>query len=140
MTAMWELIGGRGRGVVVTLKRDGRPQMSNVDYLADAGARTIRFSTTADRAKVRNLRRDPRVSFYVTTDGGGAYAVAEGNAVLTPAAVHPADPTVEELIEVYRGVQGEHPDWADYRSAMVADQRLVVRIDVDRVYGWLPTP
>ena len=50
MTAMWELIGSRGRGVVVTLKRDGRPQMSNVDYLADAGARTIRFSTTADRA------------------------------------------------------------------------------------------
>ena len=132
------MIGNNGRGVLVTLKRDGRPQLSNVDYTADGGARTIRISTTADRAKVRNLQRDPRVSFYVTTDGGAAYAVAEGTAELSPTAAHPYDATVEELIDVYRGVQGEHPDWDDYRTAMVADRRLVVRVQVDRVYGRPP--
>ncbi|MFI5486578.1 MULTISPECIES: PPOX class F420-dependent oxidoreductase [Micromonospora] len=137
MTArLWELFGERGRGVLVTLRQDGRPQLSNVDYLAEPGL--IRCSTTAGRAKVRNLRRDPRVSFHVTTADGGAYAVAEGTAVLTPPAAAPDDATVEELVEVYRRIRGEHPDWADYRAAMVADGRLVLRIVVDRVYGWRP--
>ncbi|MFI7489515.1 PPOX class F420-dependent oxidoreductase [Micromonospora echinaurantiaca] len=137
MTArLWELFGERGRGVLVTLRQDGRPQLSNVDYLAEPGM--IRCSTTAGRAKVRNLRRDPRVSFHVTTADGGAYAVAEGTAVLTPPAAAPDDATVEELVEVYRRIRGEHPDWADYRAAMVADGRLVLRIVVDRVYGWRP--
>ncbi|SCG75370.1 PPOX class probable F420-dependent enzyme [Micromonospora echinaurantiaca] len=137
MTArLWELFGERGRGVLVTLRRDGRPQLSNVDYLAEPGL--IRCSTTAGRAKVRNLLRDPRVSFHVTTADGGAYAVAEGTAVLTPPAAAPDDATVEELVEVYRRIRGEHPDWADYRAAMVADGRLVLRLAVDRVYGWRP--
>ncbi|MFG2099178.1 PPOX class F420-dependent oxidoreductase [Micromonospora echinaurantiaca] len=137
MTArLWELFGERGRGVLVTLRQDGRPQLSNVDYLAEPGL--IRCSTTAGRAKVRNLLRDPRVSFHVTTADGGAYAVAEGTAVLTPPAAAPDDATVEELVEVYRRIRGEHPDWADYRAAMVADGRLVLRIAVDRVYGWRP--
>lgn len=137
MTArLWELFGERGRGVLVTLRRDGRPQLSNVDYLAEPGL--IRCSTTAGRAKVRNLRRDPRVSFHVTTVDGGAYAVAEGMAALTPPAAAPDDATVEELVEVYRRIRGEHPDWADYRAAMVADGRLVLRLTVDRLYGWRP--
>jgi len=130
---LWNLIGTTGRGVLVTLKRDGRPQLSTVDYWATGG--TIRVSTTAGRAKVANLRRDPRASFYVGTDGGAAYAVAEGQATLSPVAADRADATVEELIELYRGVQGEHPDWDDYRRAMVDDRRLVVRIAVERVYG-----
>ncbi|MER5338044.1 PPOX class F420-dependent oxidoreductase [Micromonospora sp. NPDC002717] len=137
MTArLWELFGERGRGVLVTLRRDGRPQLSNVDYLAEPGL--IRCSTTAGRAKVRNLRRDPRVSFHVTTVDGGAYAVAEGRAALTPPAAAPDDATVEELVEVYRRIRGEHPDWADYRAAMVADGRLMLRLTVDRLYGWRP--
>jgi PPOX class probable F420-dependent enzyme len=138
MNALWRVIGDTGRGVLVTLKGDGRPQLSNVDYVADAGARLIRVSTTDDRAKVANLRRDPRASFYVTTDGGSAYAVAEGTAELSATAADPHDATVEELIDVYRGVQGEHPDWGDYRAAMVRDGRLVVRVHVARVYGRPP--
>ena len=67
---LWELFGERGRGVLVTLRRDGRPQLSNLDYLAEPGL--IRCSTTDGRAKVRNLRRDPRASFHVTTTDGGA--------------------------------------------------------------------
>ncbi|HEX6500692.1 MAG TPA: PPOX class F420-dependent oxidoreductase [Micromonosporaceae bacterium] len=136
--ALWRLFGDTGRGVLVTLKRDGRPQLSNVDYVADLDGQTIRVSTTDDRAKVHNLRRDPRASFYVTSPDGSAYAVAEGIAELSPPAGDVADAVVEELVEVYRGVQGEHPDWDDYRRAMVADRRLVVRIRVDRLYGWLP--
>jgi PPOX class probable F420-dependent enzyme len=132
---LWQVIGSHGRGVLVALKRDGRPQLSNVDYVADEASGMIRASTTDDRAKVRNLHRDPRVSFYVTTEGGAAYAVAEGTAELSPTATRLDDPTVAELIDVYRGVQGEHPDWDDYRAAMVADRRLVVRIHVQRLYG-----
>jgi PPOX class probable F420-dependent enzyme len=136
--ALWQLVGRTGRGVLVTLGRDGRPQLSTVDFVADEATRTIRLSTTADRAKVRNLRRDPRASFYVSTPTGDAYAVAEATAELSPPAADPGDATVEELVEVYRGVQGEHPDWDDYRAAMVADSRLVVRLHVDRVYGRPP--
>ncbi|SCL18761.1 PPOX class probable F420-dependent enzyme [Micromonospora rhizosphaerae] len=135
-TRLWELFGERGRGVLVTLRRDGRPQLSNVDYLAEP--RLIRCSTTSDRAKVRNLRRDPRASFHVSTPDGGAYAVAEGTVTLTPPAAAVDDATVEELVDVYRRIRGEHPDWADYRAAMVADRRLVIRFSVARVYGWRP--
>lgn len=132
------LLGKRRRGALVTLKADGRPQLSNVDvdYLAES--RTIRFSTTADRAKVHNLRRDPRVSLHVTTPDGGAYAVYEGVAELSAVSADRDDAVVEELIELFRGVQGEHPDWDDYRRAMVADRRLVVRFHIDRAYGWIP--
>jgi PPOX class probable F420-dependent enzyme len=133
---LWRVVGDTGRGVLATIKRDGRPQLSNVDFCAAAGL--IRISTTADRAKVANLRRDPRASFYVSPPGGGAYAVAEGTAELTPVAGALDDATVEELIDVYRVIRGEHPDWAEYRAAMVADRRLVVRLRVDRLYGWAP--
>ncbi|WP_410820235.1 PPOX class F420-dependent oxidoreductase [Micromonospora sp. 050-3] len=133
---LWELFGQRGRGVLVTVRRDGRPQLSNLDYLAEPGL--IRCSTAEGRAKVRNLRRDPRASFHVTTPDGGAYAVAEGTVTLTEPAVATTDETVDELVEVYRRIRGDHPDWADYRAAMVADGRLVIRLDVHRVYGWRP--
>ena len=135
---LWKLIGTTGRGVIVALKRDGRPQLSNVDYVADASTGLIRFSTTDGRAKVHNLRRDPRASFYVSAANGGAYAVAEATAELTPRAAEGHDATVEELVDVYRGVQGEHPDWQEYREVMVADGRLVVRLHVERLYGWFP--
>jgi PPOX class probable F420-dependent enzyme len=133
---LWELFGERGRGVLVTLRRDGRPQLSNVDYLAEPGL--IRCSSTGDRAKVRNLLRDPRASLHVTTPDGSAYAVADATATVTPPAAGTDDATVDELVEVYRRIRGEHPDWADYRAAMVADGRVVLRLAVQRVYGWRP--
>jgi PPOX class probable F420-dependent enzyme len=139
-TTLLDLFRQRRRGVLVTVKRDGRPQLSNVDYAYGETGGIIRVSSTGNRAKVRNLLRDPRASLYVTTDGMGAYAVAEGTVELSPVACDPHDASVEELIEVYRAVQGEHPDWDDYRAAMVADHRLVVRLAVHRVYGWAPTP
>ncbi|QOV34245.1 PPOX class F420-dependent oxidoreductase [Streptomyces ferrugineus] len=122
-------------GVLVTLKRDGRPQLSNVSHTYYPDERIIRVSITDDRAKTRNLRRDPRASYHVTTRDRWAYAVAEGTADLSPVARDPYDATVEELVRLYRDVVGEHPDWEDYRAAMVRDGRLVLRLRVERVYG-----
>ncbi|MBY8878561.1 PPOX class F420-dependent oxidoreductase [Actinacidiphila acidipaludis] len=133
---LFDLLRERSTGVLVTLKKDGRPQLSNVSFTYDGPSRTIRISATDGRAKTRNLRRDPRASFYVTTPDMGAYLVAEGGAEVTPTAADPHDATVEELIEVYRAIAGEHPDWDEYRAAMVADRRLVIRLRADRAYGW----
>ncbi|GAB1515465.1 PPOX class F420-dependent oxidoreductase [Actinophytocola sp. KF-1] len=127
------LLAERNQGVLTTLKRDGRPQLSNVSYTFADGV--VRMSVTAGRAKTRNLSRDPRASFYVCAPDFRSYAVAEGTAQLTPVATAVDDATVDELVAVYRAIAGEHPDWDEYRTAMVADQRLVVRIPVDRVYG-----
>jgi PPOX class probable F420-dependent enzyme len=125
------------RGAVVTLKRDGRPQISTVAY-AFAPDRPVRVSITDSRAKTRNLRRDPRVSMYVPTAGLATYVVVEGIAQLTPVAADPHDATVDALVEVYRSISGEHPDWEEYRAAMVADERLVLSFDVDHAYGFAP--
>ncbi len=130
-----DLLRAHDLGVLATIKRDGRPQLSNVNYTIDEAARTVRVSVTDDRAKVYNVRRDPRVSLLVMARDGWTYAVAEGTAELTPVAAAPDDPVVEELIDVFRLIGGEHPDWAEYRAAMVADKRLVLRLQVDRVYG-----
>ncbi|MDQ0597667.1 PPOX class probable F420-dependent enzyme [Streptomyces canus] len=122
-------------GVLVTLKRDGRPQLSNVSHAYYPDERIIRVSITDDRAKTRNLRRDPRASYHVTAADRWAYTVAEGTAELTPVARDPYDETVEELVRLYRDVVGEHPDWEDFRAAMVRDRRLVLRLKVERAYG-----
>ncbi|MCD7436728.1 PPOX class F420-dependent oxidoreductase [Streptomyces lincolnensis] len=122
-------------GVLVTLKGDGRPQLSNVNHAYYPDERIIRVSITDDRAKTRNLRRDSRASYHVTSADRWAYTVAEGTADLSPVAKDPHDETVEELIRLYRDVLGEHPDWDDYRAAMVRDRRLVLRLKVERAYG-----
>jgi PPOX class probable F420-dependent enzyme len=133
--ALLKLLAESDGGVLVTLKSDGRPQLSNVSHHYYPDERIIRVSITDGRAKTRNLRRDPRASYHVTTPDRWAYTVAEGTADLSPVAAGPRDETVEELIRLYRDVQGEHPDWDDYRAAMVRDRRLVLRLRVERAYG-----
>ncbi|MGW4031123.1 PPOX class F420-dependent oxidoreductase [Streptomyces sp. NPDC004838] len=133
--ALFQLLGQQRIGTLVTLKRDGRPQLSNVGYAYDPEARLIRLMVTYNRAKTRNLRRDPRASFLVTSPNGYAYMIAEGEAELTPITTDPHDAVADELVVVFRGFQGEHPDWEGFRHAMVAERRLVVRLPVDRVYG-----
>lgn len=124
-------------GVAITLKRDGRPQASNVTYLVDGDV--IRFSATEPRAKVRNLRRDGRLSFYVAGPDFGSYVVLEGDATVTPPAATTDDATVEALVDLYRRIAGEHPDWQEYREAMVTDQRVVVTLRPSHAYGGGPT-
>jgi len=108
--------------VLVTLKADGRPQSSHVRQWTD-GDGVVRVSLTDTRAKTRNLRRDPRVSVHVLADDFWSYAVLEGLAELSPC---------------YRAMSGEHPDWDDYRRAMVADHRLVLRVRPTYAYGMVP--
>ncbi|MEU8588735.1 PPOX class F420-dependent oxidoreductase [Streptomyces sp. NPDC048664] len=137
--ALLALLSAGHGGVLVTLKRDGRPQLSNVGHAYDPDERVIRVSLTDDRAKTRNLRRDPRASYHVTTDDRWAYTVAEGLAELTSVTEDPYDETAEELVRLYRDIAGEHPDWDDYRRAMVRERRLLLRLRVERAYG-VPRP
>ncbi len=130
-----DLVAGRSSGVLATVKRDGRPQLSNVGYAYDPEQRLFRVSVTADRAKTRNLQADPRVTLHVSSDDFWSWAAVEGTAELTPVAADPHDATVEELVAYYRGISGEHDDWDDYRRAMVADRRLVVRFTPEHAYG-----
>ncbi|VEG57288.1 PPOX class probable F420-dependent enzyme [Mycolicibacterium aurum] len=132
------LLAGNSLGVLATLKSDGRPQLSNVSYHFDARALTITVSITEPRAKTRNLRRDPRAAIHVSSDDGWAYAVAEGDAVLTPPAANPDDDTVAGLVELYRNISGEHEDWDDYRRAMVDDRRVLMTLPISHVYGMPP--
>ncbi|SDY43063.1 PPOX class probable F420-dependent enzyme [Modestobacter sp. DSM 44400] len=132
-----DFVAGQRWGVLATLKRDGRPQLSNVGYAFDAAAPLVRISVTADRAKTRNLATDPRASLHVTSPDFWSYVVVEGTAELTPPTADPDDATADELVEYYRAVSGEHPDWREYRTAMVAERRLVVRLRPDHVYGQL---
>lgn len=133
--ALLAMFGTSGTGALTTLKRDGRPQISNVRYAFDPHSRVFRVSITDSRAKTKNLRRDPRASMYTTSDDRWSYAVAEGDATLTPVATAPDDATVEALVDLYRTVGGEHPDWDDYRRAMVADGRLMLTLTVTHLYG-----
>ncbi len=132
---LWDTIAAANVGTLATIKRDGRPQLSDVNYAAQPGL--IRISTVAHRVKTHNLRRDPRASLHVPAPHGAGYAVAEATASISPVAGDEHDATVEELVEVYRLVQGEHPDWDDYRRAMVRDRRVILRLSVERVYGWV---
>ncbi|MBY5161229.1 PPOX class F420-dependent oxidoreductase [Salsipaludibacter albus] len=127
----------RHGGVLITLKRDGRPQASNINYVCDA--RTVRISVTASRAKTNNLQRDPRASLHVTSDDFWRWVVLEGTASFTPVAT-PDDPdSLEALRSLYRDIRGEdHPDWDDYDRAMVDDERQVLTITLERAYGQLP--
>jgi PPOX class probable F420-dependent enzyme len=132
------VIAGNSLGVLATIKRDGRPQLSNVTYHFDPRNLVVEVSITEPRAKTRNLRRDPRASLLVSSDDGWSYAVAEGNSILTPPAASSHDATVEALIALYRNVAGEHPDWDDYRRAMVTDRRVLLTMPISHVYGMPP--
>lgn len=134
----WALFGTGPRGVLVTLKRDGRSQLSNVGYLYDPPSRVILISATDTRAKTRNLRRDPRASFHVSTPDLGAYAVGEAIAELTPVARQCDDTVVDQLVVHYRALQGEHPNWEEFRAAMVHERRLLLRLPLTHAYGWSP--
>jgi PPOX class probable F420-dependent enzyme len=132
------LIADNSLGVLATLKRDGRPQLSNVTYHFDPRALTIEVSVTEPRAKTRNLRRDPRASLLVSSEDGWSYAVAEGDAALSAPAASVDDETVESLVTLYRNVAGEHPDWDEYRQAMVVDRRVLLRLPIAHLYGMPP--
>src|ERR1700739_1678753 len=122
------VISGNSLGVLATINRAGPPKRSNVIYHFDPRELVVRVSITEPRAKTRNLRRDPRASILVDADDGWSYAVAEGAAELTAPAAPPDDDTVESLIALYRSIAGEHPDWDEFRQAMVTDRRVLLTL------------
>lgn len=128
----------RRQGVLATVRRDGRPQLSNVVYAVDH-AGVVRVSVTADRAKARNLQRDPRATLHVSRDDFWAYVVIDAAAEVTPVTADPDDATADELVELYRSLAGEHDDWDDYRAAMIRDRRCVLRLTPIGAYGLLPS-
>ncbi|WP_411080278.1 PPOX class F420-dependent oxidoreductase [Streptomyces sp. cmx-18-6] len=133
--ALLRLIGEHDGGVLVTLKRDGRPQLSNVIHTYYPDEQVIRVTVSEGLVKTRNLRRDPRASYHVTSDDRWAWTVVDGTAELTPPAAERDDATVEALITLYRDAAGEHPDWEDYRRVMVEDRRVMVTLHIEHVYG-----
>ena len=134
--ALFELVANGKQGVLATIKRDGRPQLSNIIYRWNSESRTASISITADRVKSKNAERDPRVSLHVSAPDFWSYAVIEGIAKLTPSASDPHDEVVDALVDLYRDISGnEHPDWEDYRRAMVAERRQILSVRADHVYG-----
>jgi PPOX class probable F420-dependent enzyme len=122
-------------GVLATIKSDGRPQLSPVTPFYDQEAGVIHVSMTEGRAKTANLRRDPRAALEVTSTDGWAWATAEGTVTLVGPGTDPQGPEVEALVDYYRQAAGEHPNWDEYRAAMVADRRVLMTMTVDHVYG-----
>jgi PPOX class probable F420-dependent enzyme len=127
----------RKNGVLTTIRANGRPQLSNILYVAGPDG-TFHISVTDSRAKTNNIRRDPRVSLYVPGDNFWQYVVIEGTAELSPVAADPHDATVDQLVAYYRAGSGEHPDWDEYRTVMVAEGRLIVILRPERAYGIAP--
>jgi PPOX class probable F420-dependent enzyme len=124
----------RKHGVLITLRGDGRPQSSDIVYTVDGGRFLI--SVTGDRAKTVNMRRDPRVVLHVTEPSSWSYLSFDATAELSPVTTEPGDATSDELVALYEQVSGEpHPDWDEYRRAMVDQRRLVARITPHSVVG-----
>jgi len=127
----------RSQGVLVTIRRDGRPQLSNIIYAMDPDGST-RISVTEDRAKTKNLRRDLRAELYVAGESFWQYVVLDGTTELTRPAAVPDDEVVDSLVDLYRTIRGEdHPDWDEYRRAMVEERRVVVSFRPSSAYGLL---
>src|SRR5688572_22135124 len=109
-------------GVLATIKADGRPQLSPVMPYYDRSAGVVYVSMRAGLAKTANLRRDARATLEVTRQDGLAWATAEGTATLIGPGTERDGPEVQALVDYYRLAAGEHPDWDEYRSTMVADR------------------
>ncbi len=124
----------RKNAVLITLRKDGRAQSSDVSYLVDDGAFII--SVTGDRAKTANMRRDNRVVVHLTEPASWSYLSFDSTVELSPMAAATDDETADRLVAYYEAVAGEpHPDWAEYRQAMVDEGRLLLRVTPTGVVG-----
>src|SRR5215475_5894650 len=122
-----EFVGSQHHAVLGTLKADGTPQLSPVTVGVDDAGRAI-ISTRQTAYKVRHARRDPRVWLCVLPDTFfGEWAQIEGTAEIVE-----LPEAMELLVDYYRRISGEHPDWDDYRQAMRRDRRVIVAITLTR--------
>ncbi|RLV48701.1 PPOX class F420-dependent oxidoreductase [Nocardioides mangrovicus] len=117
----------RHRVTLITRRRDGRPQVSPVSAGVDETGRIV-IATYPQRAKVANLRRDPEVTALVhSEDWNGPYVQVDGTAEVLD-----LPESLEPLVEYFRSISGEHPDWEEYRQAMRDQGKSLIRITVDR--------
>ena len=115
------------RAVLATRRADGRPQMSPVVAAVDSAGKII-ISTRETAIKTRNLRRDPHASLCVMNDGFfGPWVQLDGVTEIVP-----LPEAMEGLVDYYRAVAGEHPEWDDYRQAMERERRVLLRLTVER--------
>ena len=128
-----EFISNNDKAVLSTFRRNGQAQLSiiSVGPYSDGAA----FTTTEDRAKLLNLRRDPRCSLLVSQDSWWGFVVLEGNARILAQDNTDPEELRQAFRDVYRSISGEHPDWDEYDRAMVDDRRAVVVVVPDRIYG-----
>ncbi len=127
ITAAQEFLREHHHAVMATFRKDGRPAMSPVAAALDDEGRVV-VSTRETAVKISHLRRDPRVALNVLPDGFyGSWIQVEGSAeiVALPEAM-------DLLVDYYRSVAGEHPDWDEYRAAMTSEQRVIVRFAIER--------
>jgi PPOX class probable F420-dependent enzyme len=125
--AALDFVRTRHRAVLGTLKGDGTPQLSPVTVGVDASGHVV-ISTRQTAYKVRNIRRDPRVWLCVFPDRFyGEWVQLEGTAAIVE-----LPEAMEGLVDYYRGISGEHPDWDDYRSAMEKERRVLLRVTVSK--------
>ncbi|MCZ4099922.1 PPOX class F420-dependent oxidoreductase [Streptomyces sp. So13.3] len=122
-----EFVRPRHRAILLTTRADGRPQGSPLTCGVDDSGRIV-VSTYPERAKTRNARRDPRASVIVLSDDwSGPWVQIDGSAEV----IDPPD-SVEPLVEYFRNISGEHPDWDEYRAAMIKQGKSLIRITPER--------
>jgi PPOX class probable F420-dependent enzyme len=122
-----EFVGTRTRCVLATTRRDGRPQLSPVTFGVDVEGRIV-ISTYPQRAKAANARANPAVSVCVVSDDwNGEYVQVDGHAEVLD-----MPEALDGLVEYFRSISGEHPDWDEYRDAMRKQNKSLVRVTIDR--------
>jgi len=136
---MLEFVRPRHHAVLITTRRDGTPQVSPVTCGVDGQGRVV-ISTYPQRAKVHNARREPRVTLCVLSDEfNGPYVQLDGTAE-----VRDLPEALDDLVEYYRSISGEHPDWDEYREAMRRQGKCLIRVTIERwgpvATGGFPPP
>ena len=127
LDGLLEFVRPRHHMLVVTIRRDGRPQASPVTGGVHDRGRIV-ISSYRDRAKTANARKRPEVSVVVLSDDfGGAWVQVDGDCEVLD-----APESVEPLVEYFRNISGEHPDWDEYRQAMVEQDKSILRITPTR--------
>ncbi|PVE14023.1 PPOX class F420-dependent oxidoreductase [Streptomyces scopuliridis] len=130
LAGLLEFVRPRHRAILLTTRSDGRPQGSPLSCGVDDSGRIV-VSTYPERAKTRNAKRDERVSVIVLSDDwNGPWVQVDGTAEVID-----SPESVEPLVEYYRNIAGEHPDWDEYREAMVKQGKSIIRITPER---WSP--
>jgi PPOX class probable F420-dependent enzyme len=132
--AVSRLLGAQALGALATVNRAGHPHLSTVAYAWDPAERVVRIGSTAGRAKVRQLARNPRASLYVSSPDHMSFAVAEGLAEVSPVSAVAGDETGRELLAMQAPFT-DPGDEAAFLRNMVEDQRVVINLRVDRLYG-----